>query len=197
MGTSTSKAKEPLYLAVSEKREHGYFHLHARVRTAKYEHGQREAWGIDGDDYGDGLLYGGLEARCQGDDRSQLRAGGEGPVYGFDVEYHEEYHSVGLRRCRRMLKTLEKVERGMGRLTETRGYVKSFGEFVGRLAEVLGCEGIAMEKDQRAQLRTGERWEWTNIGDGVNRVNHRIYLWAQEAVDRQAQQSGGGEQAAS
>jgi hypothetical protein len=176
-----TKEKAQLYLAVTESREHGYFHLQGRFCTQKWESGEWVPYGVD-DDYSDGLLWSGLRVSCQGDDRSQLRAGeGEqGAVYGFDCEYRDVY-AVDLRKVRRMAKTLEKLQKGLGKITETRGYARSYGEYLGRVAEVFGCSGVVIERTQRTQRYGAQRWDWVSVGDGVNRVNHLIWQWVEEA----------------
>jgi hypothetical protein len=187
--TTTTKTAEPLYLLVTEERSHGYLHLYGRIVTQRYESGKGQ-WLPNGTDdtYGDGLLYSGLRTSCQGDEDSRRRAvRGERiePVYGFSCEYRDE-HSVDLRKAKRMLRTLDKVERGLAKLVETRGYVKSYGEYIGRVAEVVGCAGMGFERRETAY--NGNRWDWMSVGDGVNRVNHAIYLWCEEVKPKDAPQ---------
>lgn len=188
--------KHELYLYVWEDRERSgysseYFHLRGRFVTQKYEHSQWTPSGVD-DDYSDGLLWSGLRASCQGDERSRQRtdenAGESGPVYGFDCEYHDVYR-LDLRRVRRMQKTLEKVEKGLAKLREARGYVRSFGEYCGRLAEVMGCKGVVIAKGERQRTTTGLGWDWVSIGDGVNRVNHLIHVWVEEGKPQAEQEA--------
>lgn len=178
---------QDLYLVVSEERSHGgYFHLRARVTTSRYEQGNGQVpYGCD-DTYGDGLLVSGLRVSCQGDERSQLRE--HDPVYGFEVEY-AEVHALRVREARRMLKTLEYVERKLRKQYDTRGSVKTYGEYVGRVAEALGCKGIAVQKTDKQYQLSGYRWDWYSIGDGVNQVNNRIWRWVREAQERQEQAS--------
>lgn len=197
--TTTSKATvdskgQPLYLRVTETREGGYFHLRATVCVQHYEAGGATSggswvpWGCD-DDYSDGLKWSGLRVSCQGDERSQRRAaeaGENGPVYGFDTEYHDVWR-LDLRTVRRMEKTLARVEKKLAALQEARGYVRSYGEYLGRVAEALGCAGVCFERERQAY--SGSRWDWLSIGDGVNRANHRIFLWQQEAVERDAREA--------
>lgn len=171
--------KNPMYLLVTEQREHGYFHLRAAVVTQKYEHNAWIPYGID-DDYSDGLLWSGLRVNCQGDRDSQVRD--REPVYGFATEYRDVF-SIDVRKARRMLKTLERIERNLNKLSEVRGYVRNFGEYLGRVAEALDCSGIAFQRTEKTQEITGQQYEWMNIGDGVNRANHRVYLWQQEAKE--------------
>jgi hypothetical protein len=171
-----------IYLRIEEIRDHGYYHLYARVCTQQYENSAWQPYGVD-DDYSDGLKWSGLRVSCQGDEQSQTRAGrGEsGSVYGFSTEYHDCW-KLDLRTVRRMAKTLETIDRKMDKLQEARGYVASYGEYLGRVAEVLGCAGFCFTRDARSADISGQKYEFTTVGDGVNRANHRIYLWQQEAV---------------
>jgi hypothetical protein len=206
--TTVDSKGNALYLRVEETHEGGYFHLRARLCTQEYD-SANSCWrplGVD-DGYSDGLLWSGLRCSCQGDEKSQLRADGRGesgPVYGFDTEYHDEYgQHVDLRKVRRMHKTLELVAKKLAALTEARGYVRSYGEYLGRVGEALGCAGMCFQRHTngivnpswRSQRWEDLRWDWMSIGDGVNRANHRIYLWQQQAVERGQQLQG--EEAAS
>jgi hypothetical protein len=181
MKQTTDAKGQPIYLAASETRADGYFHITARfVTQASTPHGTETA-GVD-DDYSGGLLYSGIRVRCHGDSNSQLLAD---PVYGFDAVYHDLW-MIDLPRARRVLKTLEKLDRGLDRLREARGYARTFGEYLGRVAEAMGCAGIAIETTPEGQRFSGERWRWQTIGEGVNSVNNRIAAWHQEAIDAAA-----------
>jgi hypothetical protein len=197
MATTMSKAKttttdskgSALFLQLTETKEHGYYHLRARVCTQHYFSGEASEWkpyGVD-DDYSDGLLWSGLQVSCQGDEQSQRRSGEaeRGAVYGFGVVY-ADVHTVELRKVRRMAKTLEKIERGLDKLQQSRGYVRSYGEYLGRVAEVLGCGGFCIEREKEVQARIGQRWNWLTVGEGVNAANHRIYLWQQLVANQEA-----------
>lgn len=184
MTTTTTKTEKPqLYLSIVEQREHGYYHLYGRIVTQKFDENEWRPWGVD-DTYSDGVLYSGLRTSCQGDEQSRTRAaaGDAGAVYGYSCEYHDVY-TVDLRKCKRMLKTLEKIDRGLDKLTEARGYVRSYGEYCGRIAEVFGCKGIVIDRGKDGMTRSGRRYDWMDVGDGVNRVNHLVYLWAQQAIE--------------
>jgi len=175
---SKATTEQTRYLLIWEVREHGYFHLYGRIVTDKYENSRRLPYGLD-DDYSDGLKYSDLRTSCQGSEDSQRRTGEQEPVYGFAVEYRECYR-LDLRTVKRMAKTLERIDKGLEKLSEARGYVRSYGEYAGRVAETLGCAGIVMERAQTAARMTGERYEWLSVGEGVNRINHRVYLWQRE-----------------
>jgi hypothetical protein len=175
--TTTDEPQADLYLCLTQEQRDGYFHIYGRIVTQRYEPGNGHVpYGTD-DTYGDGPLYSGLRLTCQGDERSAMRD--SEPVYGFDCEYREEF-SIGLRKARRMVKQLERIDRGLDKLREKRGYVGSWGEYVGRLAEVLGCKGIASQKTAEAEARCGYRWTWETIGEGVNTANRWVWTWRQQ-----------------
>ena len=183
----STKPKQDLYLSVMETREHGYFHLHARVATAKYDGGARLPYGVD-DDYSDGLKYTGLRFSCQGDASTQRAERRETAVYGWDsVEYHDVWR-LDLRQCSRMVKTIQLIDRKLAKLSETRGYARSYGEYLGRVAEALGCQGMAFQQSPKRAQMSGQAWRWTSIGDGVNEANNAIYQWQREAQERAEQE---------
>jgi hypothetical protein len=168
------------YLVISEVRKDGYYHLYGRIVTQRFDDRQWVPYGLDDDkSYDGGVLWTGLRVSCQGDATSQRREADREPVYGFDCDYADVYR-VDLPKARRMLKTLEQMDRKLATLREARGYVKTYGEYCGRIAEVLGCTGIGIETLAKSRDISGQRWEWMSVGDGVNRINHRIFLWQQE-----------------
>lgn len=174
---------QPLYLRITEERSNGYYHLRAQACTQKYDTLNHEhvPSPVD-DDYGDGHLYSDLRLTAQGDSDSQRRTDEREPVYGWSLEYHDPYR-CDRRKVARMHKTLDALHKRLGKLQEQRGYPRTFPDYCGRLAEVMGCEGIVVQRSQRSQrLHSLTRWDWYGIGDGVNRVASLIYAWRQEAV---------------
>lgn len=179
--TDTEKpTPAPLYLIVTEERSYGYFHLSARIASDRCEDGHRWPYGLS--DRYDGPLYSDLVARCQGDTGSQQSTDRESAVYGFGPLEYRERHSTDLRDAERMVKTLKSLDRGLAKLAETRGYARSYGEFIGRLAEVLKCKGIAMQRTHEHAAMMGHTWEWLSIGDGVRAIHNRIWQWQREAM---------------
>jgi hypothetical protein len=179
---TTRTPKQPLYVLLTEDRSGGYWHLYGRLVAQRYE---QSSWVPDGPDdhYIEGTLYSGLQLRCQGDEQSRARAlSGErdAPVYGFDCGYHDVFH-VDRRRAVRMAKTLTQLEAKLDKLTETRGYVHSYGEYVGRVAEALGCVGIGFQRSATSRHLSGERWQWDTIGGGVSRIDRLVAAWVDEA----------------
>src|SRR5262245_33521336 len=179
------------YLVISEKTEHGYYHQYGRITTTKYESGAGWVpYGLD-DYYSDGLLYSGLRATCQGSQDTRNSQERE-PVYGFSMAYIDE-HNVDLRKAKRMVRTLDLVERRLAKMAETRGHVTSWGEYAGRVAEAFGCKGIIIQKSDEAYRRSGYKYETFSIGDGVNRANYMVRQWV-AAGERPAGPAAEGEE---
>lgn len=206
--TKTTKTTQPdRYLLLTEDRSswsgERFYHLTVRVTEQRYdaERGGFLPYGPD-DTYGAGPLYSGLRVTCQGDDQSRRRTIDEAqrdqssPVYGFDVEYHD-VHSVDRRKAERMHKTLTKLERTLDKLQETRGYPRTYGEYVGRIAEALGCTGIGAKHVNREDRYARERWDWRTIGDGVRHIDRLIEAWVDEARPAKVDEPAAAEEAAS
>jgi len=185
--TRTKTTDQPLYLAVSEERGNGYFHLRVRVRGQQYDQSahQHVPVYVD-DDYSAGFKYSGLQLTAQGDERTQRATDRQSAVYGWSIEYHDVFR-LDLQQVTRMQKTLATIDKRLEKLREQRGEPGNFGTLVGRLAEALGCEGIACERTSRQQQVSGYRWDWGSIGEGVDSVNRMVWRWQQEAVEAERQ----------
>lgn len=188
--TDSANPPQDRYLLLTEDRNHDSytgrtFHMRVRVVTDTYERGARLPYGLD-DTYGDGLLYSGLRGSCQGDDQSALRETGAEVVYGYrELEYHDVY-SLDLRKARRMCKTLETIDRRLSKLSEARGYCRSWGEWIGRVAEALGCKGIIVDRGEHSEQtrKSGYRYQWDSIGDGINAANNAVWRWQLQVKER-------------
>jgi len=179
--------KQTKYLLVWQERRDEYMHLYARVVTDRYERGERWPWGLDDDYDYKGLLYSGLRVACQGDARSQTRD--HEPVYGFHIEYCDLF-SVDREKAGRMHKTLTLIAKRLEKLGASRGYYRSYGEYLGRIAEVLGCAGIVIDRQTTKVAQDSySRYRWESVGDGVNTVNHLVLLWQREAQPETQEQA--------
>jgi hypothetical protein len=175
-----SETKQDLYLLVQEERSHDYYHLRARVVTKAREERDTESYPGGTRDRYQGPKYDGLQAGCQGDQGSRKAEGREGAVYGFGRLEYREVFSVDLGDAERMVKTLRALERKIAKLGEVRGYARSYGEFLGRFAEALGAKGMVFRRNQKHAATTGQTWEWTTVGDGINKAANLIYQWQRE-----------------
>lgn len=183
--SDNGKKQQTRYLLITEERTHswgeGYYHQFARVVTDQYESGRRYPYGLD-DTYSYSRkdpLYTGLQARCQGDTGSRKAEDREQAVYGSEITYHD-VHTITLGDARRMALTLEKIERGLDKLSETRGYTRSWPAYLGRLAEVLGCKGMVFDEGKAWEARTGYRYRWMTIGEGITRAAQKLAQWQDE-----------------
>ena len=175
---ATKTDKQPLALLIWREISGEYMHWRGRVVTPKYENGEQVPYGTDSKYDRTMLYFDGLRVSSQGDARSRLRAGE--PLYGLSCEYHDCF-TVGLDEAQRMVKTLIKIDKGLLKLKEQRGYTRSFGEYCGRLAEVLGCTQIAIDRESFGLRHQYSRWEFTSIGEGVNAIANNIQQWVREA----------------
>ena len=155
MMSGSEKVQQARYLILREENRDGYYHLRGRIVTDRYESGSRFPYGLD-DTYGDGHLWSGLETYCQGDAQSASRD--RDAVYGFSAEYRDVY-TVDVRKARRMIKTLEKIERSLNKLSEARGYVQNYGDYCGRVAEALGCQGMIFERSTQDRQYSDYRYD--------------------------------------
>lgn len=189
MAKKTTETDRPeLHVLVTEERSAGfgysaqYYHLTARVVAQKFENHEWTPYGDLRDDY-DGPLYANLRIRCQGDDDSRQRAADREQVYGFSCEYHD-VHTVDASKAERMHKTLKTIAAKLDKFNETRGYIRSFGEYVGRIAEAIGAAGIGIDHGKPRQYSS--RYEWQSIGDGINRTNGLVWQWIEEGKPKPA-----------
>jgi len=172
---------EPLHLVIDETREYGYFHVNVSIATERYENGHWWPYGTQ-DRYDDPLQLSHLRITCQGDERSRTGSDRQEPVYGFDVCYRD-VHSVDAQRVKRMARTLAKIETGLQKLSESRGYARSFGDYCGRVAEILKCKGAFDRNSRETESVSGQTYRRMSVGDAVNAIDHRIYTWQREAIN--------------
>jgi hypothetical protein len=85
--------------------------------------------------------------------------------YGFAVRYMEVY-AVDADRAESMLKTLQRINRALAKIAETRGYAQTFAEFAGRVAEVLKADFCTMGK--QGSFYSEMEPKFYSIPDGMN-----------------------------
>jgi hypothetical protein len=179
------KTERPdLHVLVTEEHSSGYYHLDCRIVVQKFEDHQWTPYGDLRDDY-DGPLYAHLRIRCQGDSDSRTRAADREQVYGFTVDYQDQY-SVDVRKAERMYKTLKTIATKMEKIQEARGYVRSFGEYIGRVAEAIGAKGIGIDHGRAHNRVSGQRYQWQTIGEGINSTNALIWRWVEDGKPKPA-----------
>jgi len=157
------------YLLVWQDGDDQYFHIYARVVTERIENGDRVPWGLQ-DRWSDPLLWSRLQIGSQGTVKER------GPLYGYSVEYRDVF-SVDALKAKRMTRTLDKIEQGLQKLMTTRGYVRTFGDYVGRVAEVISAAGIVIDKHTLPTWDSGTRYRWLSVGDGVVEIDRMSREW--------------------
>lgn len=168
--------KEPLGIIITSKMDGDFFNVTGHIIRWNEQGKVRNP--SDYDTINGFPLLNNLHINSQGTNKDRDR------VYGFDVRYRDVY-AIDLPLAEKMVKTLHKIDTGMDRLTKKRGYVQgNFGDYVGRVAEVIGATKIL---HKRAEPHSS----WANhddtdyvvlpLGEGINYVNHVVYLWQQRS----------------
>lgn len=116
----------------------------------------------------------GLTANSQGDGKEP------GRLYGFDALYLEAGH-IDERKAGGHYRTLRTINGKLRKMQEARGYVKTFGEYVGRLAEVLGKDTVIIRTVGKGAgwSHDDNRYDFLTIGDGVRWIDDTVVpsLW--------------------
>jgi len=122
----------------------GYGHIRARViRFSEVDGKPRGICSVfPGKDW---QFYDGLEVNCQMDSEEYR----EGP-YGFKIEYRDVY-AADLYKVNKMQKTLKKINNKMNKFADDFGNVKTFGEYVVRVANTIKAKTIVFFKNDEPQ----------------------------------------------
>lgn len=173
--------KVPLGILIREEQDNsfggGYYHLRGSIVTlvnGKVRNPPSSSY--DEPINGFGRLAD-LELNSQGE-RTNAQRG----LYGFDVRYRN-VSFIEARDAQRMHQTLTRLNNGMSKLYAKRGMVQSFGEYVGRVAEVLGIETIVFDytpEGSHSWSHDERDYRHRSIGDGVNEVNHKVWQWQEK-----------------
>jgi hypothetical protein len=168
--------REPLGIIITPKMDGDFFNLTGGI--IRWNEAGKVRNPSDYDTINGFPLLNNLQITSQGTNKDRDR------VYGFEVRYRDVY-AIDLSLAEKMVKTLRKVNAGMDKLTAKRGYVGpgNFGEYVGRVAEVIGATKILYVQDRprRSSWLMHDDVDYTvlNLGDGVNHVNHVVRMWQQ------------------
>jgi hypothetical protein len=119
-------------------------------------------------------LLNNLEINSQGDQEDRSR------MYAWDVRYRNIF-AVDVTMANKMVKTLTKLNRGLQRIDTKRGSPSSFGDYVGRVAEVIGATKILhrVPGQRTSSWPSYSEVQFTamDIGNGVDYVNHMVQMW--------------------
>lgn len=159
----TTSPEFPVCLLLFTELDGQYYRITLRVQ--KLEAGRRIRNGID--TWIDDLVIVG-----QGDEHQRR-------IYSWCVEYRD-VSFVGARRAERMHQTFKRIERGLARMSERRGEVATFPEYVGRICEVLGIETIVRKIGGNSSSFDENEYLLMSASGGV----HHLRALEREWVDR-------------
>lgn len=128
-----------------------YFDKQNRVCNFSSNYADTQGGGYDFDD---------LVIRAQYDRQDKNGWG----LYGWGVEYRT-VHYVGLEHARQMVKTLNRVEKGLERLEKKWGPPQSFSQYVIRVADIFKVEGILRKVDGKERMMTGQSHVMHEVSD--------------------------------
>lgn len=124
-------------LYVTEKTDHGFYHVLAHVVTLNTERTGSIRNVNDYTTVKGGWFLDNLQVFSQGNAEDARKPDRTAHLYGFEVSY--SHTNVDLQKVTKMAKTLVKLDKALTKLNEKRGYVQTYGEYVSRVAEILGC----------------------------------------------------------
>lgn len=176
LGLLVSTETTPSYRAD----DRGYFHIKASVVTL-IDGAVRNGTTLYDGPYNGGLhRIEGLAVTSQGEN-SRADHG----LYGFHVEF-TDVRFVRTRDAEQIFRTLAFIDRRLSKIAAKRGDVRTFGEFVGRVAEVIGAETILFQKGKPRGWHDENEYDRGDIGGGVRRIELIEREWRQKFSEQQA-----------
>lgn len=183
------KANTPGEVALYITTEHdkgltggGYFHIYAYPVLVGTERPDSIRNISDYEVVKGGWFLHDLKVSSQGNDSD----GAAARLYGYDVHYHTT--RVERRDAERMAKTFARLDKALDKLRATRGHASTYGEYVARIAEVLGAKRMVFSTGPNG----GSAWGYdgfdhalVDLGDGRTRIEHLERQW-RASLDRKA-----------
>src|SRR5262245_33290778 len=124
------------------------------------------AWGYERDPYSD---------EPQGTKVRQV-------VFDNPLPYHDQYR-VNCQDAEKMWRTLSTILRRLDKLREKYGYPETFGAYVARLADVLGCDQVVLDHgDNRGRSFSDSEFRFHSVGDGAGQVDYLCRQWTRAAA---------------
>lgn len=156
--------------------ESSYEYAHVRISILRInEHGKPRNFSSDVHwDTKKTEYYNNLQVRNQIGQISSDESVSKNPCksYGWEWRYRNVY-SVNRSKAEAMFKTLKWIGKKMEKVTEDRSYPSSFGEFVGRISEVLKITEFWFYKDETHNSSYDENeYIVKNRQDGIDAINH-------------------------
>jgi hypothetical protein len=114
----------------------------------------------------------------EGDSRRNVRH-----LYAYAVGYWNVNH-VSARDADRMSKTLRTIHRRLAAIEERDGPYLDFAQYVERVAEAIGCDGVTYYTDQRSGSYDASTFETVSVSEGASKLARLIGQWrAGDQVD--------------
>ncbi len=111
------------------------------------------------------------------------------PNNGFQATLAYHNYRAELHDCERQVKTLRAIHKASQKITDREGYAKTFGQYVNRMARIVGAEVVRVEKTEKAWKTTGERYSECTLGDAVGWIDSRVNSWLQERKEAKTLQT--------
>lgn len=171
------KEERDLVFLVEERIDNAGGYGHVICRIVRLEEGKVRNISHSYDDVPT-RYYAGLDVRNQLSDRSGDR-GTLCQSYGW----HDVY-SVNSLSANKMYKTLSRIEKRLDVLDDRRSYPKSFGEHVGRVAEILEIDTFYFYSRWASDYDDCE-FQILKIGDAISKIND-MSLKVQKSLSERA-----------
>lgn len=97
-------------------------------------------------------------------------------LYGWDIRYISPY-SVDYRDAEKMYRTLRKILERLDKIIVKRGYAKTYGDYVGRFAEVVGATEILYSTGRATSSFDDGTYRRMNLGEGVEYIDRIVRDW--------------------
>lgn len=98
------------------------------------------------------------------------------PSVHFTMDYRDCGY-IGPSEVYAMAKTLKRLERGMEKISLTEGCPKSFGQYLNRVARLIGATYMLTPRNAVSRERSGEQYHSYSIGSAVDNVDVLTLEW--------------------
>ena len=110
---------------------------------------------------------------------------GDHPSNHYEAIYLDAYQP-GLEDLERAAKSLRTIEKKMNLLNSKRGYPIDFADYMGRFAEVSGCEYIIFKVSGYGWQYSDHEHRFRTIGEGIDELRHILAIdkaWQDEITE--------------
>lgn len=135
-----------------------------------------------------GLYLNGLEIIARGEERAEGRV-----VWHY--EYRYDVYKVDRSNAFRLAKTIKTLDARMAKIAERDGYAKTYLDFVRRMAQALKVDQFVQATNDRGDFYADTSHRFLTTGEGINTLDHAIWRWQQEPIEKAAADARAREQA--